>query len=381
MPRFAAIPSSSSASGARTPKTRRAFTLVELLVVIGIIAVLIGVLLPALSKARGRAQTISCQSNLRQIVQSCINYTVENKGSYPWGFIFNKQNPTTGRPADGGSSGYITWFSQCDRYMTSKASDTILLDANTGFIDGATRRVFSGAFKCPAVDTGTFKQQVHYYNHGVVMPHMTLELPQQFRAAGMPAIKAPAKVNQVYPETALFWDAPVYSTAETTVPAMFWGDQTVSGYAPFVTMIDDNEANPSSENGLLCHPEYPERRFRGAGGDRFAGSTNPLKAPSGPIAFPSDNYMATLGGGTYHSANIDFGGNEVWNAGNARFRHNGAGCNVAFQDGSVRTLFLNMRRTVSGSGSNTYVDCDFRRYMLMIKWPTGLKDTGTYPTN
>jgi len=159
---------------------------------------------------------------------------------------------------------------------------------------------------------------------------------------------------------------------------MFWGDQTVSGYAPFVTIIDDNEANPSSENGLLCHPELPERRFRGSGGDRFANSSNPLKAPSGPIAFPSDQYMSTLGGGQYSSANIDFGGGVVWNAGNARFRHNGLGCNVAFQDGSVRTLFLNPRRTVAGTGGNTYVDCEFRRYMLMIKWPTGFKDMNRY---
>ena len=91
--------------------------------------------------------------------------------------------------------------------------------------------------------------------------------------------------------------------------------------------------------------------------------------------------MATLGEGEYSSANIDFGGGVVWNAGNARFRHNGLGCNVAFQDGSVRTLFLNPRRTVSGTGGSTYVDSEFRRYMLMIKWPTGLRDTGVYPTN
>jgi len=126
-------------------------------------------------------------------------------------------------------------------------------------------------------------------------------------------------------------------------------------------------------------PGISERRFRGTTGDRFAGSTNPLKAPSGPIAYASDAYLLSLGFNA--SANCDFGGGTVWNPGNARFRHNGFGCNVAFQDASVRTLFLNPRRTIAGSGAATYTDCDFRRYMLMIKWPNGMKDTGTYATN
>ena len=77
-------------------KLRRAFTLVELLVVIGVIAILIGILLPTLNAARNRAENIQCLSNLRACGQILHIYAQQNRGYFPQMSLQSPETLVTG---------------------------------------------------------------------------------------------------------------------------------------------------------------------------------------------------------------------------------------------------------------------------------------------
>jgi len=127
----------------RARQRRKAFTLVELLVVIGIIAVLIGILLPALGRARESANAIKCSSNLRTIGQGLAMYVAENKQTFPAAYIYegmqingNIQTP------DAAINGYVHWSSFL--YGTKNKRDPSIFRSSYGW----------EAFQCPSIEKG-----------------------------------------------------------------------------------------------------------------------------------------------------------------------------------------------------------------------------------
>jgi prepilin-type N-terminal cleavage/methylation domain-containing protein/prepilin-type processing-associated H-X9-DG protein len=117
---------------------RNAFTLIELLVVIAIIAILAAMLLPALSKAKRKAQSISCMNNGKQLITGLLMWTHDNEDRLPFSWSGTDQ---LGTPA---------W---CDGAMatTPDAVDETLIQRSPTFPNVPSLMVF----RCPS-DRSTF---------------------------------------------------------------------------------------------------------------------------------------------------------------------------------------------------------------------------------
>ncbi|HEV7300629.1 MAG TPA: prepilin-type N-terminal cleavage/methylation domain-containing protein [Tepidisphaeraceae bacterium] len=279
---------------------RLGFTLVELLVVIGIIALLISMLLPALNRARAAANTVACLANLRSIGQGITLYTNGNKGSLPYGFWDGGFNPATGVAGgfDGSKAG--DWTILIQSYITNKAGANYDENFATGGITGRTRAVFRCA-EAPNDDSADSANNTlsHFASHPRLMPSLdgywgTQVDPQTGKR------RVPYKISRVKrsQEIILIYDAALSQTG-----AGGW----TAGSSPVGSRMDRYRL--TYQTNLT---------------DNYAGVPSWFH-PGSAVDITSDSGLTNRDGAD--------------NAGNFRFRHNkDRACNTLMVDGHAETF-------------------------------------------
>jgi prepilin-type processing-associated H-X9-DG protein/prepilin-type N-terminal cleavage/methylation domain-containing protein len=144
---------------ALSKRERAAFTLVEVLTVIGIIAILIALLLPALSRARAVAKSLACQSNLRQIVQASLNRSIEHDGYIQIGGSINGETEISPKGLDDSAEKRYLWFDDNGQRRPAPlqaslapylGNRNVRLDSAANLVADVDTGIVRKIFTCPA---------------------------------------------------------------------------------------------------------------------------------------------------------------------------------------------------------------------------------------
>lgn len=294
---------------------RRAFTLVELLVVIGIIAILIAILLPTISSANKQAKTTACAASLRSLGQALTGYASENRGHYPWGYYATGASITADVNAGDTdpNAGVYVWWSVIRGYMRGKGAP---MDNSTVDHNGGTLTRFMEAFNCPVgLDRSA---GCDFIANGAVLVQRDLEAGSTISHPKNRAFGGkPLKMTDVYPDTFLLWDGPELAQVDPPYSRQYVISYTI-----------DNAPNTAkalvTNGGLLATPNKPSWRYRNA--DSNDRRIEPKQwANETPIYTGLNEEVTNL--------------NVNSTAGGIRFRHGrNDKANFLAADGSVKTL-------------------------------------------